>query len=72
MSRGCDGLAVTPSCRVDGPRARPHHAEMAAIILEHAEQLARIEARDVGKPLAQARADMRVTARYFEYYPTAA
>jgi len=45
---------------------------MAAIILEHAEQLARIEARDVGKPLAQARADMRVTARYFEYYPTAA
>ena len=32
------------------------------------DELARIEARDVGKPLAQARGDVRTTARYFEYY----
>jgi aldehyde dehydrogenase (NAD+) len=42
--------------------------KMSAIILERAEQLAQLEARDNGKPLTQARADMQVTARYFEYY----
>ncbi|WOI57734.1 aldehyde dehydrogenase family protein [Palleronia sp. LCG004] len=41
-------------------------------ILEHAEDLAQLETRDNGKPIAQARADMKVTARYFEYYGGAA
>ena len=44
----------------------------AAAILDHADELAAIETRDNGKPLAQARADMVLTARYFEYYGGAA
>jgi aldehyde dehydrogenase (NAD+) len=41
-------------------------------ILEHAEELAQIEASDTGKPLKQARADIVNTARYFEFYGGAA
>ncbi len=41
-------------------------------ILDVAEDLAQLETRDTGKPLAQARADMQVTARYFEFYGAAA
>ncbi|MSU90972.1 aldehyde dehydrogenase family protein [Rhodobacteraceae bacterium 2CG4] len=41
-------------------------------ILDEAEPLAQLESRDNGKPIAQARADMTVTARYFEYYGGAA
>jgi aldehyde dehydrogenase (NAD+) len=37
-------------------------------ILDHHEELAQIEARDTGKPLKQARADITVTSRYFEFY----
>jgi aldehyde dehydrogenase (NAD+) len=37
-------------------------------IREHADELARIEARDCGKPLSQARADAAACARYFEFY----
>lgn len=37
-------------------------------ILEEAEELARLETMDNGKPIKQARADMIATARYFEYY----
>jgi aldehyde dehydrogenase (NAD+) len=36
------------------------------------DRLARLEARDVGKPLAQARADARALARYLEFYGGAA
>jgi aldehyde dehydrogenase (NAD+) len=41
-------------------------------VSDHADELARLEARDTGKPLKQARADMVATARYFEYYGGAA
>jgi aldehyde dehydrogenase (NAD+) len=37
-----------------------------------ADRLARLEARDVGKPLAQARADALALARYLEFYGGAA
>jgi aldehyde dehydrogenase (NAD+) len=37
-------------------------------IAAHAEELAQLEARDTGKPLKQARADMVAAARYFEFY----
>ncbi|WP_428698158.1 aldehyde dehydrogenase family protein [Stappia sp.] len=37
-------------------------------ILDEAEELARLETMDNGKPIKQARADMIATARYFEYY----
>lgn len=45
---------------------------LARLILSDAETLARLEARDVGKPLAQARADALACARYFEFYGGAA
>jgi aldehyde dehydrogenase (NAD+) len=36
------------------------------------DELAALEARDTGKPMKQARADITATARYFEYYGAAA
>ncbi|WP_232962781.1 aldehyde dehydrogenase family protein [Paracoccus tegillarcae] len=44
----------------------------AQLIEENAETLARLESRDNGKPIKQARADMVATARYFEFYGGAA
>jgi len=43
-------------------------ARLARAILDHADELAFIEARDCGKPLKQARADAAACARYFEFY----
>ena len=43
-------------------------ARLSAAILEHADELAMLEARDCGKPLKQARADVVACARYFEFY----
>ncbi|MCB1487479.1 MAG: aldehyde dehydrogenase family protein [Bauldia sp.] len=45
---------------------------LGGVILDHAEELAQIEARDTGKPLTQARADIAASARYFEFYGAAA
>jgi aldehyde dehydrogenase (NAD+) len=41
-------------------------------VLDNVERLAWIEAHDTGKPISQARADMRAVARYFEFYGGAA
>jgi aldehyde dehydrogenase (NAD+) len=46
--------------------------KLAESIAARAEELARIEARDCGKPLKQARADAVACARYFEFYAGAA
>ncbi|OSP54212.1 aldehyde dehydrogenase family protein [Pseudoruegeria sp. SK021] len=46
--------------------------KLSALILDHAEDLAQLETADNGKPIIQARADMQVTARYFEFYGGAA
>lgn len=48
-------------------RADLMHA-FAALILDHAEELAKLETEDTGKPLTQSRADVTVTARYFKFY----
>jgi len=45
---------------------------LSARITEESDSLARLETRDTGKPLSQARADMAVAARYFEFYGAAA
>ncbi len=47
-------------------------SKMAALISASHEELSLIEARDTGKPMAQARADITLAARYFEYYGGAA
>lgn len=44
----------------------------ATLVLAQVERLAWIEAHDTGKPISQARADMRAVARYFEFYGGAA
>jgi aldehyde dehydrogenase (NAD+) len=46
--------------------------KIGAGVLEHVEELAELEARDVGKPLKQARADVIALARYMEFYAGAA
>jgi aldehyde dehydrogenase (NAD+) len=46
--------------------------KMSALVLERADELARLEALDVGKPLKQARADAVALARYLEFYGGAA
>ncbi|MBS0317586.1 MAG: aldehyde dehydrogenase family protein [Proteobacteria bacterium] len=43
-------------------------AKLSVKIAEHAEELARIEQRDCGKPTPQARADALALVRYFEFY----
>jgi aldehyde dehydrogenase (NAD+)/betaine-aldehyde dehydrogenase len=48
-------------------RARVLNA-IARAIEAQAEDLARLECRDTGKPLAQAQTDVTVAARYFQYY----
>ncbi|WP_235879506.1 aldehyde dehydrogenase family protein [Robertmurraya siralis] len=52
---------------------RPHERgyvllEVAAKIREIKDELAQLEAIDVGKPLSQAYVDVEAAARYFEYY----
>ena len=43
-------------------------ARMGEIVLREADALAALEAKDVGKPLRQARADAVALARYLEFY----
>jgi aldehyde dehydrogenase (NAD+) len=43
-------------------------ARISRAIQDHAEELALLEARDCGKPMRQARADVAACARYFEFY----
>ena len=45
---------------------------IAERIRDNGDELAAIESRDQGKPLAQARSDIEDAARYFEYYAGAA
>lgn len=47
-------------------------ARMGQLVLENIDELAELEALDVGKPLKQARADVIALARYLEFYGGAA
>ena len=42
-------------------------ARLSQLVQEQVDELALLEARDVGKPLRQARADALALARYFEF-----
>jgi len=46
--------------------------KMSALVLERVDELARLEALDVGKPVKQGRADALALARYLEFYGGAA
>jgi aldehyde dehydrogenase (NAD+)/betaine-aldehyde dehydrogenase len=41
---------------------------IAELIRRDADELARIESLDTGKPISQARTDVRISARYFDFY----
>jgi len=64
---------------LSGPWARLNATERGRVlvkiaqgVLDNAEELAQLEARDTGKPMTTARNDIQVLARYFEFYGTAA
>lgn len=46
--------------------------KLSQTVLAHHEELSQLEARDTGKPISTARADITALARYFEFYGGAA
>lgn len=74
-----DAAVAAARAALDGPWGRMSAAErgrllatMARLVTEQVDELARLEALDVGKPLRQARADALAMARYLEFYAGAA
>ena len=53
---------LTPTARAEALQA------IGARVLDHADELARLESLDTGKPLTQARGDVATTAKYFTFY----
>jgi acyl-CoA reductase-like NAD-dependent aldehyde dehydrogenase len=61
--------AAWPAWRELEPAARARHlADLSAVLAEHREELAALEARDAGKAIADARAEMDMVADTFRYY----
>ena len=74
-----DAAVAAAQAALDGPWGQLTAAErgrillkMSALTLARADELARLEALDVGKPLKQGRADAVALARYLEFYGGAA
>jgi aldehyde dehydrogenase (NAD+) len=74
-----DAAVAAAQAALDGPWGKLGAAErgrllarMGQLVLARADQLARLEALDVGKPLRQGRADALALARYLEFYAGAA
>lgn len=74
-----DAAVAAARAALDGPWGRATAAERGRIlarigqlVLARADELAAIEASDVGKPLKQAKADAVALARYLEFYGGAA
>jgi betaine-aldehyde dehydrogenase len=61
--------AAFPSWRAVAPADRAAMLRrLAALVEEHGEELAGIESRNVGKPIAGARAEIEMVAQVFHYY----
>ena len=74
-----DAAVSAAQAALDGEWGRTSHAQRGRLlgafsrkVQEQVDMLARLEALDVGKPLAQARADVMALARYLEFYGGAA
>jgi aldehyde dehydrogenase (NAD+) len=70
-----EAVAVAKEAFESGPWTKMKPAErarllwkVAELIRRDAEELAKTESRDNGKPLRQSRTDVEVAARYFEFY----
>src|SRR5919205_322323 len=61
--------AAFPAWRAVSPPDRARLLRrLATLVEEHAEELARIESRNVGKPIAGARGEVGMVAEVFHYY----
>jgi betaine-aldehyde dehydrogenase len=61
--------AAFPAWRAVSPADRGRLLRrLATLVEEHAEELARIESRNVGKPIAGARGEVGMVAQVFQYY----
>src|SRR2546423_6918440 len=61
--------APSPGGRAGAPADRARLLRrLATLVEEHGEELARIESRNVGKPIAGARAEVGMVAQVFHYY----
>jgi len=74
-----DAAVAAAQAALDGDWGRLTAAErgrlmlrMSALVIAQADELARLEALDVGKPVKQGRADALAMARYLEFYGGAA
>jgi aldehyde dehydrogenase (NAD+) len=74
-----EAAVAAAQAALNGEWGRTSHAQRGRLlsalgrkVLEEIDTLARLEAMDVGKPLAQARADVVALARYLEFYGGAA
>ena len=74
-----DAAVHAAQAALDGPWGQLNATErgrvlmrMSVAVLSQADELARLEALDVGKPLNQGRADAVALARYLEFYAGAA
>lgn len=59
-------------CRLTATERGRLLSKLAVAVTDHAVELAALEARDTGKPMKQAKADIVAAARYFEFYGGAA
>jgi aldehyde dehydrogenase (NAD+) len=78
-ARDIDAAVRAARAALEGPWGALTAAErgrillkMSALVLQQADELARLEALDVGKPVKQGRADAVALARYLEFYGGAA
>ena len=61
--------AAFPAWRAVAPADRARLLRrLATLVEEHAEELARIESRNVGKPIGGARAEVAMVAAVFHFY----
>jgi len=61
--------AVSPAWRAVAPADRARLLRrLAALVEEHTEELARIESRNVGKPISGARGEVGMVAQVFHFY----
>lgn len=70
--RAAHGALAGPWGRLTATERGRLMIAFAQRVLERTERLAWLEAHDTGKPISQARADIRAVARYFEFYGSAA
>ena len=61
-------FATARWARIPAPQRSAVLLKVAALIREHAEHLAQLEARNAGKPIGDARWEINAGARCFEYY----